>query len=334
MKAGKIDRVRRRLLAEAVADNLETMRGGPPRALRPVQRHGSLWLRRAPLVLVPLTLLGSSYVISNSPYATPPPAVRRAAAVPPAPVRASIAPLGPATIDSLQRVSAAAFPLSVRRVVLDAGHGGNDPGATTPQLREKEVTLDIGKRLERLLAASGFEVVTTRSEDQTVPLRDRARRANESTSDIFVSIHVNTITQHTDSHGVETYYLGPTADPSLTKLAADENRGSGYSLADMRKLLDRVYADVRRDESRLLASTVQEQLYGNLRRVEPGLENWGVKRAPFLVLVATDMPAILAEVGCLSSRREAEMLHRPEYRQQIAQALFQGIHAYAQKKGT
>jgi N-acetylmuramoyl-L-alanine amidase len=150
---------------------------------------------------------------------------------------------------------------------------------------------------------------------------------------------VNSI-PHPNNHGVETYYLGATNDPTLTKLAAAENLTSGYALADLRKLLDRVYADVRRDESHRLADAVQHQLFSGLRGVDPGLENWGVKRAPFIVLVATEMPAILAEVGCLSNEREAEMLRSGTYREQIAQALFHGINAYAsandapQKKGT
>ena len=242
--------------------------------------------------------------------------------------------------DTLEPVSASAFPLSVRRVVLDAGHGGTDPGASSiSNVSEKEITLDIEKRLGTLLRQNGFEVVSTRDNDRLIPLRERARLANGSHSDIFVSIHVNSI-PHPDNHGVETYYLGPTNDPTLTKLAATENLTSGYALADLRKLLDGVYADVRRDESQRLATAVQHQLFSGLRGVDPGLENWGVKRAPFIVLVATEMPAILAEVGCLSNEREAEMLRSGAYRQQIAQALFHGIHAYAsandapQKKGT
>jgi len=242
--------------------------------------------------------------------------------------------------DTLEPVSASAFPLSVHRVVLDAGHGGTDPGASsTSNVSEKEITFDIQKRLGTLLRANGFDVVVTRSDDRLIPLRERARLANGSASDIFVSIHVNSI-PHPNNHGVETYYLGPTNDPKLTQLAAAENLTSGYALADMRKLLDRVYADVRRDESQRLATAVQLQLFSGLRGVDPGLENWGVKRAPFIVLVATEMPAILAEVGCLSNDREAEMLRNGAYRQQIAQALFHGIHAYAsandapQRKGT
>jgi N-acetylmuramoyl-L-alanine amidase len=261
-------------------------------------------------------------------------------APPPAPVIASAAAPLMSIEAPLQRVASAAFPLSVRRVVLDAGHGGKDIGATRMDIVEKDVTLDIGERLRRKLEQSGFEVIVTRTDDSTIPLRDRAQLANESRADIFVSIHVNSIIKHTSSRGIETYYLGPTNDPTLTKLAAAENIGSGYSMADLRRLLDGVYADARRDESRLLATTVQEKLYSRLRGADPGLENWGIKRAPFVVLVATDMPAILAEVGCISNPKEVKMLGTEKYRQEIADALFDGIQAYAsaheapQKKGT
>ena len=339
MRADKIERVKRQLLREAVADNLDTIRGLPPRGLRRTQRWSRAWLRRAPLVLVPLTLAGSSYL--NHP---PPPvaagsgSAQRAEASLISP-RASLPPLPPA--EPMGTVSASAFPLSVHRVVLDAGHGGGDPGASsTSRLIEKEVTLDLQNRLQKLLQKDGFEVVLTRTGDRLIPLRERARLANHSSGDIFVSIHVNSLQSHLASHGVETYYLGPTTDPSLTRLAAAENLASGYSVSDLHALLDRVYGDVRRDESRRLAATVQQQMFSGLRAIDPGLENWGVKRAPFIVLVATEMPAILAEVGCLSNDREAEMLGSATYRQQIAQALFHGIHAYAsandapQKKGT
>jgi N-acetylmuramoyl-L-alanine amidase len=336
---GQINRVKRQLLREAVADNLDTIRGLPPRSLRRGHRAGRLFLRRAPLVIIPL-MLASFAFLSNTGISTT--RANVPAAKTPAPrnrvVQASMTPM--LTTDTLEPISASAFPLSVRRVVLDAGHGGTDPGASSiSNVSEKEITLDIEKRLGALLRKNGFDVIATRNDDRLIPLRERARLANGSSSDIFVSIHVNSI-PHPNNHGVETYYLGPTNDPTLTQLAAAENRSSGYALADLRKLLDRVYADVRRDESHRLADAVQHQLFSGLRGVDPGLENWGVKRAPFIVLVATEMPAILAEVGCLSNQREAEMLHSAAYREQIAQALFHGINAYAsandapQKKGT
>jgi len=332
MRADKIDRVKRRLLKEAVADNLETMQGLPPRTIRGPRRLLRLWLRRAPILLIPITLAGSTWFVASS-NAVSSPAVVRASAIPFGP-RAPLThrPVGPATLDPnspLPPLDPAAFPLSVRRVVLDAGHGGTDPGTVSTSLvSEKDITLDIQKRLAALLASSGFDVVTTRGDDRLIPLRDRARLANTSSGDIFVSIHVNSI-RNPERHGVETYYLGATNDPSLTKLAAAENRASGYSLTDMRTLLDRVYADARRDESHRLASVVQDQLFGNLKNIDPGLQNWGVKRAPFIVLVATEMPAVLAEVGCLSNEKEAAMLRKPEYRQEIAAALFQGIRSYS-----
>ena len=333
----QMDRIRRRLLQEAVADNLATIRGGPPRVLRPFRRVARLWLRRVPLLLIPLMLVGSGYIASNT-ISMPGAAPLRPAPPVATPHRISLA--SATTIDPLQPLDPSAFPLSVKRIIVDAGHGGSDPGASSALLvTEKDVTLDIASRLRGLLSKNGFDVLVTRADDRLVPLRERARIANTSDGDIFVSIHVNSI-PHPTRHGVETYYLGPTTDPTLTKLAATENRTSGYSLADLRPLLDRVYADARRDESHRLADAVQENLFGTLQRVDPGVQNWGVKRAPFVVLVATDMPAILAEVGCLSNEREAEMLRKPEYRQQIAEALLHGIRAYAsandapQKKGS
>lgn len=332
MRADNLERVKRRLLQEAVADNLDTIRGLPPRALRPQRRFGQMILRRAPFALVPLALVGSTFFFrEDGVKAIPIPQVAKAA---------SVAPLvAPEAAATPERMTSAAFALAVRRVVIDAGHGGSDPGATRDDLLEKEITLDVGRRLRERLEASGFEVVATRGDDRTIALNDRARLANESKSDIFVSIHVNAILEHTSSRGIETYYLGPTTDPKLTALAAAENRVSGYSLADMRRLLDGVYADARSGESQQLATAVQGRLFETLRAFDPALENWGTKRAPFLVLVTTDMPAILAEVGCLSNEKEAAMLRQPAYRQKIADALFEGIRAYAsagdapQKKG-
>jgi N-acetylmuramoyl-L-alanine amidase len=329
MGAKTVDRVKRELLREAVTDNLDMIRGLPPRAKVDTTK-GNVWLRRLPLLLIPVTLLGSSFLISETAKTGEPrPAntVQAAVVIPPATPHSPVA-------DSFEPVRAAAFPLAVRRVILDAGHGGKDAGAQTPlAMVEKDITLDIEQRLQLLLRQNGFDVVVTRTDDTLIPLRERAKLANTSQGDIFVSIHVNSLQSHVTSHGIETYYLGPTKDPQLTQLAAEENGTSGYSIADLRKLLDRVYADVRRDESQRLASAVQQQLFSNLKTIDPGLENWGVKRAPFIVLVATDMPAVLAEVGCLSNAREAAMLQQPQYRQHIAEALFRGIHEYA-KKGT
>ncbi|HEV2721669.1 MAG TPA: N-acetylmuramoyl-L-alanine amidase [Thermoanaerobaculia bacterium] len=323
---GKIHRIKSRVLREAVAENVDTIRGLPPRAARRLNRAARVWLHRAPLLIVPLALIGATYLTRGSAPAPPPPVIPSAVRNP---VPVAAADVASTRLD-MTPISASVFPLSVHRVVIDAGHGGTDPGASsTANLTEKAVTLDIATRLRDILRRNGFDVVVTRAGDRLIALRDRAAIANSSNGDIFVSIHVNSLLTGRESHGIETYYLGATNDPTLTRLAADENRGSGYSVADLRKLLDGIYADVRRDESHRLAAAVQQQLFNGLRSADPGVKDWGVKRAPFVVLVATGMPAVLAEVGCLSNDKEAAMLGRPEYRQQIAQALFHGIHAYA-----
>jgi N-acetylmuramoyl-L-alanine amidase len=329
MSSANVERVKRRMLRQAVDENLEVIRGMPPRALRPATRIWRLWLRRASFIVLPLTMAGTSFLIANGSGRAP---VLRAMSTTPAGNAARVQRtqlIAPEASGTPERMTSSAFPLSVRRVVLDAGHGGVDPGATAAQVMEKEITLDIGRRLRTLLEHDGFDVVVTRDADRTVALRDRAILANDSKSDIFLSIHVNALAKHTESRGIETYYLGATSDPSLTELAARENSVSGYSVSDMRKLLEDVYADARRDESHELAAAVQKKLFTSLQSDDAGLENWGVKRAPFIVLVATDMPAILAEVGCISNERESAMLRRPEYRQKIAAALFEGIRAYA-----
>lgn len=326
MRVGRVDRVKRRLLKEAVAENLDVIRGLPPQRVRPEYRRRRMWQRLASIMVIPVTVAASTYFVAPASTSNAQAPIRHVLAFGAAsPASDLLAPLA-----APQRVAAAAFPLAVRRITIDAGHGGQDPGTTSSlALFEKDITLDIGQRLRQLLESNGFQVVVTRSDDRTVPLRERARMANESRSDLFLSIHINSIVKHTASRGIETYYLGPTSDPGLTQLAAAENVASGYSLADLRKLLDGVYADVRSDESHRLAMAIQDRLFKRLKAADPAVEDWGVKRAPFIVLVATEMPAVLAEVGCMSSERDAVMLHRSEYRQRIAQALFEGITAYA-----
>jgi N-acetylmuramoyl-L-alanine amidase len=323
--------LKRRLLRELVRENVELKENRLPRSLRRGSNRLRTTARVLALVLLPVGLLGSTRLISS--LAPPPPAAPAAAA--------SVPAVGAAPADRFVEptpIAAEALPLAVRRVAIDPGHGGSSLGTHTPQgLTEKDLTLDIAARLRKLLEADGFEVVLTRRNDQDVSLAERGTLANQGSSDIFVSIHVNWI-ENRASRGVETYYLGATSDPFLTRLAAAENHGSGYSMAEMRKILDRIYADVRQDNSRKLAEVMQSSLYHSLRKVNPGLENRGVKAAPFIVLLTTEMPAILAEVSCLSNEEEADLLSKPLYRQYIAEALAAGVRSYADsvagEKGT
>lgn len=221
------------------------------------------------------------------------------------------------------------LPLAVRTIALDPGHGGESMGTELPSgLKEKELTLDIAMRLRAMLESSGYRVVMTRSEDRDLTLEERSDLANQSRADLLLSIHVNWI-QKREVRGIETYYLGSSSEPELEELARLENQNSGYRLADRPLILDRIYQDLRRDDSHRLASAVQAALVRELRRTNPQLEDRGVKSAPFVVLAGAEMPSILAEVSCLSNDSEAELLQRPEYRHRIALALATGLAAYA-----
>jgi N-acetylmuramoyl-L-alanine amidase len=344
-----VDRLKRRLLHDLVQQNVELIQG---RMRRPSRARRVPYLRLAgalALVALSTALIGSTRLLTTL-AAAPPPPLRALGApqarqvlspIPPIPPNPpNPQPTGedgslslPARSPSLAAAAAidpAVLPLAVRKIALDAGHGGDSLGTRTPLgLLEKDITLDIARRLRVLLEAGhGFEVVMTRQEDSAVSLAERAAIANRSGADVFVSVHVNWIEDRT-SRGVETYFLGPTNDPLLNRLAALENRDSGYSMADMRQLLDGIYAGVRQDKSRQLAEVVQGALFRSLGRVNPGIEDRGVKSAPFIVLLSTQMPAILAEVSCASNAEEARLLARPLYRQYIAEALAGGLRAYA-----
>ncbi len=225
------------------------------------------------------------------------------------------------------------IPLGVRHVAIDPGHGGRD-GGTSLQfgMLEKDLTLDLARRLGAILSEVGIESTLTRNDDIEVSLADRADRANAARADLFVSIHVNWLPDRS-ARGFETYFLGPSDDPFLTDLASQENRESGYTVADTRRLLDGIFADVRRTESRRLAQSIQGSLFEVLHREHDQAHSRGVMSAPFVVLVATDMPAVLAEVACLSNEREARLLAIPAYRQHIVEGLADGILQYAQIVG-
>ena len=221
------------------------------------------------------------------------------------------------------------LPLAIKRIVIDPGHGGIQPGAVAKSgLTEKEIALDVALRLKRLLRDSPYEILLTRESDRTMSLEKRVAFANEKKADLFVSIHVNWMEPH-DIRALETYYVGPTDDPVTLKLAKMENRDSGYSLNDYKKILEKIYIDNRRDESHSLARSIQRRLYGSLKSVNPALENRGVKTAPFVVLIGTQMPAILVEISCLSNDEEVELLTKTDYREKIAEALRTGVYAYS-----
>lgn len=220
--------------------------------------------------------------------------------------------------------------LKVGRVVIDAGHGGHDHGTTGPSgLTEKEVTLDVARRLGELIEENlGSEVVFTRNDDRYIQLEERGAIANRSHADLFISIHANS-SRHSAASGVETYYLNFTSSPEALEVAARENAVSERSVSDLGDLIKKIALKDKIDESREFAGKVQMALYSGASKAGNRTKDRGVRKAPFVVLIGATMPSILTEIGFLSNPREESMLKRPEYRQKIAEALFRGISQYA-----
>ena len=321
----KVSRLKRQILRDAVRENLEVIEGRPPAGLRKEGPWPRRLVRGAALVAIPLALFASINAFSGGGDAAPEVVVvpQRTVAAAPEPALESVAWPAPRSFDPTL------FHLDVKTVVLDAGHGGADPGAITADgLLEKDVALDVAERVAAKLRGGLFRVVTTRRGDETVSLRERARRARAAGGDVFVSIHLNSIPRP-DQRGIETYYLGPTDDPAIRELASAVNRSSGYSLSDFRGLLEGVYVGVRQEESRKLAESVQGELVTSLRKVSHGIGDRGVKSAPFVVLIASEMPGILAEVSCVSNAEEARLLRDHAFREAIADALARGLRSWA-----
>jgi len=333
----KQQRLKRRMIRQVVQENLDTMEGNRrPRRTRSWHLL-LLTVRVLFFVSLPAALFASTYVLSSATDEW-----RRSTDTSPSQrAVSSRRPLLPEPLDAVvadrteveyaipEPLDPAVLPLALRTVILDPGHGGDNEGTRAPSgLVEKEVTLDIARRLGDLLTASGYQVVLTREEDVSLSLRDRAELANTRRGDIFVSIHVNWL-EIRELRGLETFYLGPTDDPYLEALAARENQQPGYSLADLRDILQQVYAGVRQEESRRLAESVQQSLFESLRQVSDSVRDRGVKSAPFGVLTRTEMPAILAEVSSVSNEVEARLLMTPIYRQYLAEALCRGIESYS-----
>jgi N-acetylmuramoyl-L-alanine amidase len=313
------------LLRGVVQDNIDVVQGVKTRRASRRRRLLKPWLSSVLIVAAIAYLTVSSKVILQG--GTPAP---NAVAANQEPMISDVdqTPVSEISLFNPRPIDRAAIPLSIKRIVIDPGHGG-EPGAISPSgVTEKEITLDVGLRLRRLMEKGPFEVLMTRETDRYIPLDKRVVFANENKADLFVSIHVNWMEPHT-IRALETYYVGPTDDPATLKLASMENKDSGFSLSDYKKILDKIYVDARRDESRTLARAIHSHLYHSLKQANSELENRGVKTAPFVVLIGTQMPAILVEVACMSNEDELKLLTKEDYRENIARAVMRGLQSYA-----
>lgn len=218
-------------------------------------------------------------------------------------------------------------------VVLDPGHGGDDHGAVGPSgLKEKDVTLDLSRRLKRILEERyNLKVYLTRNGDKSMKLRQRTRVANRKSADLFVSIHVNA-SKRRKAGGLETYFLNWTNDAQALRVAAREN---AISVKKMRReqgnlgsILASLHRETKRDESLKLAHFIQDSLIKKTSLRYRNIEDRGVKKALFYVLVDAGMPSVLLEICFISNPREERLLRSRKFKRNTAEAVAAGIYRY------
>ena len=218
--------------------------------------------------------------------------------------------------------------LGVARIVIDPGHGGHDPGAMNDGLSEADLVLDLALRLEKLLLKQpGVEVVMTRRSNVFVPLEERTAIANREGADLFLSIHANA-SEDDRARGVETYFLNFAPNPAAEAIAARENAASARTMRQLPDIVKAIALNNKIDESRDFASLVQASMLDRLKRSNKSVKDLGVKQAPFMVLIGATMPSILAEISFLTNSQESALLRGGAYRQQIAEAMFNGVMRY------
>lgn len=221
------------------------------------------------------------------------------------------------------------YGLEVKTIVIDAGHGGKDPGAVGPTgLVEKDVTLDVARRLQRRLERQGFLVLLTRTDDTKMSLRKRIEFANNQNADLFISVHVNAF-ESESINSVETYYYSPRSSSQRTlRLVERENEDSGYTFAEFKDIAGKMVNTMKFQESKQLATSIQKILYRNMSQDNDAIRDWGVKSGPFMVLLGVRSPAVLAEISVISNKAEESKLYVPEHREQIAMSLEAGVVEY------
>ena len=243
---------------------------------------------------------------------------------------ASVAVAPPATNSNGKFSLSRQLGLGVSRIVIDAGHGGHDPGAQGSGINESELTLDIALRVQKLLEKQpGIDVVMTRDTDVFIPLQERTAIANREGADLFLSIHANA-SRSSAARGIETYFLNFATNPEAEAVAARENAGSSQGMHNLPDIVKAIALNNKINESRDFADTVQKSMVKRLRPRNKTLRDLGVKQAPFVVLIGAGMPSVLAEMSFLTNHQEGTLLKTSAYRQSIAQALYEAVLSYQQ----
>jgi N-acetylmuramoyl-L-alanine amidase len=217
----------------------------------------------------------------------------------------------------------------LRRIVVDAGHGGRDPGAVGARgTKEKDVVLAMAKILAKKLEKDlGCEVIMTRTGNTFLQLEERTAIANKVKADLFISIHANASTNRR-ARGTETYYLDFSKNAKAVEVVARENKTSLKQVGDLEMILLDLLANSKINESSRLAAEIQKSLVGQLKK-HYKVKNLGVKQGPFYVLLGATMPSVLVETAFLSNREEEKLLKNRKYQERTADAIVSAVRNYA-----
>jgi N-acetylmuramoyl-L-alanine amidase len=227
-----------------------------------------------------------------------------------------------------------ALGLKVKTIVIDPGHGGHDTGALGPTgLKEKDVNLKIAKALKSTIEQNGDKigitrVFLTRDDDHFIPLEERTAIAKKLNADLFVSIHCNAA-RNKNAYGIETYILSFTKDPDALSVAARENATTTRGLSDLKDIIQKYILSSKIEESKRLANHVQTSVVSNVSNNYKPVNNKGVKKAPFIVLIGADIPSILVESSFITNPREEKRLRNQSYVNEIAGGIYSGIKRYS-----
>jgi len=219
----------------------------------------------------------------------------------------------------------------IRKIVLDPGHGGKDPGAIgAGGVAEKDLVLSIAKKLAvKLKREMGIEVILTRKDDRYVPLEDRTATANSEDADLFVSLHMNA-SPNLEARGLETYYLDNTSDEASIRLAARENSTSRKNISDLQFILSDMMQNVKLEDSISLAHHLQGAVVNGMSRKMSDVKDLGVKKALFYVLVGARMPSVLVEMFFITNRLEGPAMSDEGHQDAMVDSLLEGIRKYTQ----
>ena len=223
---------------------------------------------------------------------------------------------------------------SKKTIVIDAGHGGKDSGASYKRIRlEKNISLNISKYLKEDLQRRGFKVFLTRTSDKYVKLSRRTQYANKKHADIFISVHANAATKSRASkaHGIESYFLSPARSARAKRVAALENKGdmTGMGWSSKNSLLT-ILNRAKITAANKMAIDIQKNMLYTLRKQygKNNIRDGGVREGPFWVLVGAQMPSVLVEVGYISHPKEGYRISTKRYQKLIAEGIAHGIESY------